>query len=194
MFLVLCGFVALCENQVLILQRFAAGQNLRKKTGFERVVVRIFGSSVSFVVQKVMVGSQFPARKQEIATSLPCKGATSCFLGKKGQGGLVAQPPPAVIGSPQPRAAGLHVPSFLLVAAEGRPKEAGVQPTSLHVGGRVSGTIAIPRRRDSWLLGKFAGGSGTIPKSCGLEAATRAFSSPWVGPRPMTGCAGMTGS
>ena len=38
----LCGFVALCENQVLVFQGFAflSIQNLRKKTRFEQVAVR----------------------------------------------------------------------------------------------------------------------------------------------------------
>jgi hypothetical protein len=34
------GFVASCESQVFVLQGFASGQNLRKKTRFEQVVVR----------------------------------------------------------------------------------------------------------------------------------------------------------
>jgi hypothetical protein len=57
----LCGLVASCENQVFVLQGFASSQNLRRKTGFARVVVRIFACFAWFVVEKQssVAGSRF---------------------------------------------------------------------------------------------------------------------------------------
>jgi hypothetical protein len=57
------GFVASCEYQIFVLQGFASSRNLRRKTRFEEVVVRIFVLLPAMQTRSIMSRAEAQGRR-----------------------------------------------------------------------------------------------------------------------------------
>jgi hypothetical protein len=57
------GFVASCEYQIFVLQGFASSRNLRRKTRFEEVVVRIFVLLPAMQTRSIMPRAEAQGRR-----------------------------------------------------------------------------------------------------------------------------------